>query len=178
MLLPGDDLLMTMHPYTARILALLGQRDPIASLEETPRRLEGLFGRIGESGLGRRHGPGKWTAREIFAHLADAELAVGFRVRQALAEENHTIQAFDQDAWAGRYDSSDAALALQAQGALRRWNLNLFRSLGRAELDRPAFHPERGEETVDLMIRLLAGHDLNHLAQLETVANAVEGLAP
>lgn len=159
-----------MNPYTARMLDLLGQREPLAVMEETPRRLSDLWGRIGKEGTDRSWAPGKWTARKIFAHLADAEMSVGFRVRQALAEENHRIQPFDQDAWARRYETADPALAVQAQASLRRWNLALFRSLSAAELARNAFHPERGDETVDLMIRLLAGHDLNHLAQLDKIA--------
>jgi hypothetical protein len=34
---------------------------------------------------------------------------------------------------------------------------------------RVAVHPERGEETVEMMITFLAGHDLNHIAQLEQI---------
>jgi DinB family protein len=161
-----------MNAYVARLLDLLGSRDPLAVIEETPKRLADLAGRIGSSGLERRWGPDKWTARTILAHFADVEILAGFRVRQTLAEENPQIQAIDQDVWARRYGSADPALALAAQAALRRWNLDLFRSLGAAELARAALHPERGEETVDRMIRLLAGHDLNHLAQLETIAGS------
>ena len=51
--------------------------------------------------------------------------------------------------------------------AQRRWNLALFRGLGKADLDREGIHPERGPETLGGIIRLLAGHDLNHLGQLE-----------
>jgi DinB family protein len=163
-----------MHPYPARLLNLLGKQDPFVILEDTPRRLALLQQRIGREGLEVAHGPGKWTARQIFAHLADAEIGVCFRIRQVLAGVDQ-IQPFDQDAWATRYHSADAAAAREAQASLRRWNLALFRSLDATDLARSAFHPERGDqETVDLMIRLLAGHDLNHLAQLETIAALVE----
>ena len=164
-----------MHPYPARLLGLLGPREPLALMEETPTRLSDLRNRIGDAGLDVAYGPGKWNARAIFAHLADAEMAIGFRIRQVLAE-NQRIHPFDQDAWARAYGRTDSAAAVEAQAALRRWNMALFRSLGAQELARSAFHPERGEkETVDLMIRLLAGHDLNHLAQLETIAMKVSG---
>jgi hypothetical protein len=31
-------------------------------------------------------------------------------------------------------------------------------------------HSERGKETVDHVMRMMAGHDLNHLQQLEKIA--------
>src|SRR5262249_20849870 len=163
-----------MNPYTARLLGLLGAREPFAVLEETPGRLADLRKRIGRNGLEREWSPGKWSARKICSHLADAEIAVGFRVRQALAEEDQRIQPFDQDLWARRYGTTDADLALASHAALRAWNLNLFRSISPEELARVAHHPERGDESVDRMIRMLAGHDLNHLSQLEAISSQPE----
>jgi DinB superfamily len=161
------------HPYVARLLGLVGSRDHFVLLQATPARLSDIWAQIGDSGLPVTYGPGKWSARQIMAHLADVELAIGFRIRQTVAEDRHQIQAFDQDHWAHGYGSADASLAVPAQAALRRWNLSFFRSLDGAQLVRSGSHPERGEETVDLMIRILAGHDLNHLAQLETIVAEV-----
>src|ERR1039458_4940011 len=44
--------------------------------------------------------PGKWSIRQIVAHLADAEMVGAHRFRQVIAEDNPTLMAFDQDAWA------------------------------------------------------------------------------
>jgi hypothetical protein len=33
-------------------------------------------------------------------------------------------------------------------------------------------HPERGMETIGILVKMLAGHDLNHIAQLEQIAAA------
>ena len=79
-------------------------------------------------------------------------------------------QPWDEASWARRYANVDVETALGSYRALRRWNLALFRGLSPADLDRQAFHPERGPETLASIIRLLAGHDLNHLAQLERLA--------
>jgi hypothetical protein len=162
-----------MHPYVARLLGLVGSQDHFVLLEATPGRLSDISARIGDEGLHLTFGRGKWSARHVISHLADVEMAVGFRIRQTVAESKHQIQAFDQDHWARAYASADASLAVPAQAALRRWNLSFFRSLDAGQLARSGSHPERGEETVDLMIRILAGHDLNHLAQLETIASEI-----
>jgi len=156
--------------YRERILGLLGERNPVESLRASAERIEATAGRLGAAGLARSYGPGKWTGRQILAHLADAEVGVAFRIRQILSEENHRIQPFDESAWARRYADVDVETALASFLALRRWNLALLRGLSPADLDREAFHPERGPETLGTVIRMLAGHDLNHLAQLERLS--------
>jgi hypothetical protein len=155
--------------YRERILGLLGERNPVESLPASAARVEATARRLGEPGLSKSWGPGKWTGKQILAHLADAEVGVGFRIRQVSSEENHHIQPFDEGAWARRYQNVDHQAALASFLALRRWNLELIRSLGPQDLAREAFHPERGPETLGTIIRLLAGHDLNHLAQLEKI---------
>lgn len=160
-----------MDPYLARILSLIGDRPPASSLEQTPARLQAAVTRLGEAGLDKPFAPGKWTGRQVVAHLADTELGIGFRLRQALAEDNHAAQPFDQDRWAARLgERPNAALALAAFTGLRAWNLELIRALTPADLARPYVHGERGPETVGIIVRHLAGHDLNHLAQIESIA--------
>jgi len=153
--------------YRARLLGLLADRNPLESLEATAKRVESAARRLGEAGLSRSYGPGKWTGRQILAHLADAEMATGFRARQVLAQDHHQIQGWDEGAWSRRYTNVDAEAALQSFLASRRWNLALFRGLEARDLAREAVHPERGPETLDTIVRVLAGHDYNHLAQLE-----------
>ena len=163
---------VTDGSYRERILGLLGQKEPVQSLRESARRIEELARKIGPAGLEKSYAPGKWTGKQILAHLADAEIGVSFRARQVLAEENHTIQPFDEGAWARRYAEVDHHAALQSFLALRAWNVALFSRLGPQDLARQAYHPERGPETLEIIVRMLAGHDLNHLAQLETIAAA------
>jgi hypothetical protein len=154
--------------YRTRILGLLGERNPIESMEDSARRVEAAARRLGDAGLSRPWGPGKWTGKQIVAHLADAEVGVAFRIRQVLAQDHHVIQPFDEGAWARRYTGDvDVEAALGSFLGLRRWNLALFRTLSADDLAREAFHPERGPEVLGTIVRLLAGHDLNHLAQLE-----------
>ena len=159
-------------PYTERILGLLGDRDPNQVLEASVGRLEGLLARLKGPDFDRSYAAGKWTARQVLVHIADVEMVVGFRIRQALAEDDYTVQAIDPDRWMERRGTIDGTLAAHAFMANRRWNLALIGDLEEADLERPALHPERGPEPVAAMIRMLAGHDLNHLAQLEQIAGA------
>jgi len=158
-----------MNEYRERILGLLGKDDPFEVLEGTPGRVASLVERMGEKGLDSRFGPGKWTGRQVVGHLADVEIGVGFRIRQMVTQPDHVIQPFDQDAWARPYPRLDGRVAVRALTALRVWNLAYYRTLSPADLARVAMHPERGEESVETAIRMHAGHDRNHLAQLELI---------
>ena len=155
-----------MTPYAERMLELLGDHDPILVLEATPSRLEALTLNFTEDDWARAYGPGKWDARHIVAHLADVELGVGFRVRQMVAGVE-TLQAFDENAWATPYSRFDPVTALGTFRALRAWNLVRYASFGLEEWLAESRHPERGVISVDLSVRMSAGHDLNHLGQLE-----------
>lgn len=155
------------NPYGTQ----LGSRDAMQVLESTASRLSQLTRGIGEKQIDKPRAPGKWSAREILIHLADTELAFGFRYRQALGEDDHLVQPFDQDKWAKTYSIYDAAQALSTFISLRNWNLALVRSLTAEQLSKPVTHPERGKMVFKTMLETAAGHDLNHLKQLEEIAS-------
>lgn len=160
-----------MNEYQERLLSLLGNDDPFSVLVDTPRLVVDVLGRIGEERLSTRYAPDRWTAREVFCHMCDVELGTGFRVRQVVwSPPGNVIQPYDQDAWAIPYHGLPARAAVRAFVALRSWNVLYYRSFSAAERERVGHHLERGDESADLMIRMQAGHDRNHLAQLETIA--------
>jgi len=156
-----------MNPYASH----MGDQTPLHVITDTPRRLAQLVDAIGPDRLETPPAPGKWSARDIVAHLADAEVAFAFRLRQTLAEDHHVIQPFDQDLWAKSYSACDARLALAALSALRAWNVALIRSANAADLAKPVTHPERGTMTFQTIIETMAGHDRNHIKQIEAIAS-------
>jgi hypothetical protein len=154
------------NPYARN----LGSEDPLKILAATPRKIEQLIEDLGAERMDHPPAPHKWSSREIVCHLADTELAFSFRLRQTLAEEDHVIQPFDQEKWAANYAAYDAREALTLFCAARNWNLALLRSLPTELHDRTVTHPERGAMTFWTIVETMAGHDLNHLAQLQTIA--------
>lgn len=141
-------------------------------LSATPEALRAVLAAIGEENEETRPAPGKWSPAEIACHLADCELVFGFRLRQTLAEDNPTIQPFDQDKWARTYLGVSADQALEVFTALRGWNLQLVESALPAAAARTMTHPERGAMTFQTVVETMAGHDLNHLGQLRKIASA------
>jgi len=136
-------------------------------LAATPGEVARLMQAIGGEKVSLAPAPGKWSPAEIVAHLADCELVFGFRLRQTMAEDAPVIQPFDQDRWAATYAGVQASEALSVFAAMRAWNLRLIGGAlpGAAKL--PVTHPERGTMTFLTLVETMAGHDLNHLEQLE-----------
>jgi DinB superfamily len=155
--------------YLERLLALIGERDTTEVLAESATRVEAVVRRLGHKGLQRRYGPGKWTGGQVLAHLADAEMVVGYRARQVLTQAAHAIQEYDESAWMSLYADVDGEAALAAFLAARQWNLHLVRGLNPAQMTRVGCHPRRGDEPLATTLRALAGHTLSHLGQLEAL---------
>ena len=158
---------MAANPYAS----FVGSSNPIDVIEETSRRLSELVNKLSTgSNLEWRPAPGKWNAREIICHLADCEIAFAFRLRQTLAEPNHVMQPFDQEKWAGMYGGLSARAALSAFSSLREWDLALIQNTPAEGMAKKCSHPERGDMTFRTIVETMAGHDLNHLQQLDAIA--------
>ena len=157
---------MSTNPYAA----FLNGHDAATLVKQYPDKLAAVISELGPSGMGLRLAPGKWTVSQILCHLADCEIAFSFRWRQTLAEDNHVVQPFDQDHWAKPYASLSADDALRTFLALRHWNVLFLDSLSPSDWEREVTHPERGRQTFRTLVETMAGHDLNHLKQLEAIA--------
>jgi uncharacterized damage-inducible protein DinB len=162
---------MELNPY-AKYLA--GQ-DPLPVIGSTAAQLQALTAPLSAAQLDQVPAPGKWSIREIVAHLADCELVFCFRLRQALAVDHAVIQPFDQGIWGERYAAYDFASAIMMFQAARNWNQRLIASIPDADRSRPTTHPERGTMTFWTIVETMAGHDINHLQQIERLtATAVQ----
>jgi hypothetical protein len=157
-----------VNPYAS----YLGGRDSREVIASTPNELRRLADRVGPPRITMPRAPGKWSARDILCHLADSEIVFAFRLRQALAEEHHVIQPFDQDLWSRTYAAGDAEAALATFVAVRRWNLSLLEGATPAQMAKRVTHPERGEMSFQTIVETMGGHDLNHITQLEAIAVA------
>jgi hypothetical protein len=162
----------TAHQYIQRMFAYTDGKDPLQVQRETPKKLQKLIKPLNKKQLSRRPEPGKWSIAEILAHLADAELVGGWRMRLILGSNGVSIQPFDQDVWAETlgYSRRDAKASLETFRVLREANLAMLKSLPKNLWENYGMHQERGKETITHIVRMFAGHDLNHLAQVERIA--------
>jgi len=169
----------TPQEYTRRLLSNVGTDDPWTILATTGPRLRELIAGRSRGELARTPAPGKWSIVQILAHLADAEVVAAWRFRSVLATDGVALQPFDQNVWADafRYAEADPSESLELFEANRSALLSLLRRVDKGRYTHHGMHGERGKETIEHLVRLYAGHDRNHLAQVERLAGSSEDRA-
>jgi len=112
--------------------------------------------------------PEEWSIRQIAAHVSDAEIAGAFRVRRILAEENPTLEGYDQDAWAARlnYSKRKPSQSLETFRQIRQEVYELLRDTPAAAFERTGYHTERGSITLLELVKLIADHPESHAQQI------------
>jgi hypothetical protein len=166
-----DEMSETPQQYSQRIMKMIEGKDPLKTQSATPKKLASLLKRTAPSKLRKRPAPDKWSVAEILAHLADTEIVVGWRIRSILGAPGTPIQAFDQDAWAatGNYAKRDPRKSIEQFRAVRDANLALYKSLSPEQWKHFGMHAERGEESLQRILHMMAGHDINHISQIERI---------
>ena len=163
------------NPYSRRILTNVIGKDVLRVLAQTPQNLGRVTKGLTSAQLRRSIAKGKWSITQIMAHLCDAEVVLAFRLRMVLSDSGTRIQAYDQEKWARhlKYEKANFAKQLRLYASLRQHHISLFRSLTPAEWRRYGMHEERGKETLERLVQMYAGHDLNHYKQIKQLATSL-----
>jgi uncharacterized damage-inducible protein DinB len=160
--------------YVKRMVSNVLGKNPLDVLRATPRKLRQLVKGLKKQQLRFEPAPGKWSIAQIVTHLADTEVVLAFRLRMVLAQSGTSLQAMDQDKWAAGLNYAEANVNEQIElfSTLRKSHLALWDSLCDEDWQKYGMHEERGKETVERMTQHFAGHDINHLRQIEAIRNS------
>lgn len=159
----------TAEQYIARITGFVGSEDPLPILGESPTRLRTLVESATLEELTWTSSPTRWSAAQVAAHLADSEIVAAWRIRSVLERDGVALQAYDQNVWAEafRYNSAPATESAAVFAVLRGATLRLLNTVDPARRQHAGMHAERGRESIEHLMRMYAGHDRNHLGQIE-----------
>ncbi|HET9940935.1 MAG TPA: DinB family protein [Candidatus Eisenbacteria bacterium] len=160
-----------IRAYVRKIDAYRGGRAPLPLMRVGPAKIARAIQGLRSAQLKKRPAPGKWSIAEILGHLVDTEVVYGYRYRLALSQPGVPIPGYDQATWtvALKHRNRNPARLMAQIATLRKINLDLIESMPRRTWERYGMHSERGKETVRRTAELIAGHDLNHLDQIQTI---------
>jgi len=166
----------TAPQYIQRILGYIDGQDALRVQRTTAAKMKKLTRGLTPKQLKWKPAPDKWSIAEILAHLADVEIVASWRMRSVLGSNGTAIQPFDQDAWVTVFDynNRDAKRSIEVFGVLRENNLAMLKALPRGAWENYGMHAERGKETIAHLTRMFAGHDANHLFQIENLVGQMK----
>jgi hypothetical protein len=160
--------------YVKALTDLTENEDPLDILSRIGGNVRGATAGLSDAQLRTPEREGKWSMRDVCRHLADAELVLAFRYRMIIAHDRPPIAAYDQDLWVEKLERDDDTETIVGDlEAVRSINLRLLRVQKPEAWQRVGIHAERGEESLALLARMHAGHDIVHTRQLQRIRAAV-----
>ena len=156
-------------PYYARYVMLVPAGDITRSLEDGARETAALL----RSDNARekadfRYAPGKWSVKEVIAHVTDAERVFAYRLLRFGRGDTTPLASFDENAWAPAGESGLRPLESLVSEflAVRNATLELIRGLPEAAWTRRGV-ASGSEISVRGLAYVIAGHELHHRDILE-----------
>ncbi|HYM09130.1 MAG TPA: DinB family protein [Bryobacterales bacterium] len=144
-------------------------REWLERLERGIAAVEAAIGGASDAELDYAPAPDKWTARQVMAHLADAEMVGADRLRRVIAEDNPTLVVYDEKAWAANldYHRRSVSQALETFRHARTANYELLKELPEAVFARTGMHTKTGPISLGQLLEMFARHAEDHARQIE-----------
>lgn len=140
----------------------------IRKIAGTPAALRAAVRGLDDAQLDTPYRPGGWSVRQVLHHVPDSHMNAYVRFKWALTEENPTIKAYDEAAWANVADTRltpvEVSLTL-LEAVHQRWVI-LLESMKDTDFARPLQHPVNGPMTLDRLLQIYAWHGLHHVAHV------------
>jgi len=139
----------------------------IAEIRDVPPIIRSAVQGLNDEQLDTPYRDGGWTVRQVVHHLADSHANAYLRFRWLVTEDHPTIKTYDQDVWAALPDSQlpvGSSLKM-LEGLHERWAAFLD-LLPDEAWSRWGMHPERGEVSLDDLLKIYADHGAHHAGQI------------
>jgi hypothetical protein len=140
----------------------------LKGLKAGPLAIQRLIGAVAANEYDVAREQGRFTPREVIAHLADWEPIMRSRIQQAVDSPGTEIPAYDEGQMAidNRYSTKDVFEQATLFRDEREKTVAYVAGLKNEDMRNAVTHPERGVQTVEDLANMLLGHDMYHVEQL------------
>lgn len=143
----------------------------IEEIAALPANLRAAAAGLTDEQLDTPYRPDGWTVRQVVHHVADSHINSYVRFKWALTEDDPTIKAYDEGAWALLADSKltpiDVSLDL-VDSLHRRWVV-LLKAMTEEEFARSFRHPKLGLVSLNMAVLIYAWHGRHHVAHITSL---------
>jgi uncharacterized damage-inducible protein DinB len=151
-------------PYADIYIGLLPDDGLVLKhMDENVKATRDLILAVPEERLAFRYAEGKWTIKEILAHVIDDERIYAYRALRFARNDETELPGFEQDAYALQSGANARTVEslLEEFAAVRRATIALFDSFDDDALARSGVADGK-RTTVRALAYHLAGHELRH----------------
>lgn len=154
-------------PYYHRYISLVEESDPLTALEKQSSDTQRALAGLDESRGSYRYAEGKWSVKEVFGHVIDAERVFAYRALSFARGEKSPLPSFDEEDWSrfGGWDRWKVSDLAEEYALMRRSNIVLFRNLPPEAWERRGVASDN-EVTVNALLWIIVGHEKHHLSVL------------
>jgi len=154
-------------PFYAGYVARVPETEILEVLREQPKELKRVADSVVPDKESFRYAPDKWSVRELFGHLVDAERFFGHRAFCVSRGDANPLPGFDEKLYVSEssYDSRPLAEMVEDFSLLREANSRLLENLDAAAFSREGV-ANGAKVTVRALAYIMTGHARHHLAVL------------
>lgn len=154
----------SVPPFYKNYVKLIEETDVIQALRLSGARAQILIHSIPESKADYRYAEGKWTVREVLAHLIDAERIFAYRALRFARNDKTPLAGWDENQYAPFLNASGRPLKKLGDEMvhLRSSTVDLFESFTEEMLLRKGV-ANNNEMSVLVLGFVTAGHEAHHL---------------
>jgi uncharacterized damage-inducible protein DinB len=149
--------------FYAGYVAAVPDGDLLATLEREGRVTVAALAALPAERADFAYAPGKWTIREVVAHVSDAERVFSYRALRFGRNDPTPLPSFDQEHWTpySHAATREWRALLDELATVRAASLHLFRSFEAEDWDRRGI-ASGVPVTVRALAWIVAGHQLHH----------------
>ena len=153
--------------FNATYINLVGDQDVLNLLVESKKNTHVMFSNIPVHKEEYAYAEGKWTIKEVVAHMIDTERIFAYRVLAISRGEKQALPGFEQDDYAKLSFANDRVLDDLADEfrTVRETTLYLVQNLNEQQL-KTIGTASNAPVSVRALIYMIAGHEQYHIRVL------------
>jgi len=144
----------------------------ITDISELPEKLNKTVRPLSKEQLDTPYRPDGWTLKQLVHHIADSHMSALLRFKWALTEDEPTIKAYDEKAFANLYDSKlvPVETSLDFINALHGKWVILMENMSVSDFEKTFVHPQSGSRfKLKEILSHYSWHTRHHFAHVDNL---------